>query len=416
MPNDIVNSSIYLLVFLTKNTPLVSFEETQNDGVRHMASPIFIVDSSPAVRRLVEQISTPEGFEVVGFQDGPTALEAARRSAPSLIIADYQLDNMTFSGFCKEINKLDTLAETALISLVNPADHPDENHLRTLGVKAFLKKPFHTDELLTVLKSLQQNQTSAAISTGLKRRAWPPTSTGVESDDDETDRFSALTGLEEPMKQPVSHPTAALTPPNTSTAPDDVMRSLVDQLVHTMTKRSEQSLGGLLPQMINEQWGTQIRPLVQKEIQAQLGSILSQEYLTTVIQPLVAEALPSLIRKDLPNSELIIRQAVSDLLKPPLAEPLAQLIREQIESVIHQDLPAVVREQVGTINQLVTDVLHQEVAKQTPLLIEGAVKAAAGPAVEQAVQHIVPDVAEQQIKAEIKRLIEAEETSRSSKT
>ncbi|MBL8076070.1 MAG: response regulator, partial [Nitrospira sp.] len=44
-----------------------------------MASPIFIVDSSPAVRRLVEQISTPEGFEVVGFQDGPTALEAARR-------------------------------------------------------------------------------------------------------------------------------------------------------------------------------------------------------------------------------------------------------------------------------------------------------------------------------------------------
>jgi len=380
-----------------------------------MASPIFVVDSSPAVRRLVEQISAPEGFEVLGFQDGPAALEAARRNAPSLIIADYQLDNMTFSGFCKEINKLDNLAETSLVSLVNPADHPDENHLRTLGVKAFLKKPFHTEELLTVLKSLQQKQTSAANSTGLKRRVWPPASTGDDAQDETTDPLSALTGSEEPMQQPVSQPTAPLTPPITPTAPDDVVKSLVDQLMQAMAKRSEQSLAALLPQVINEQYAPQIRPLVQKELQTQLGSILSQEFLSTLIQPLVADTLPALIRKELSTSEPIIRQAVSDFLKPPLAAPLMQVIREQVESVIHQDLPAVVREQVGTINQLVTDAVHQEVVKQTPFLVEGTVKATVGSAVEQAVQHIIPDVAEQQIKAEIKRLIETEETSRSSK-
>lgn len=381
-----------------------------------MASPIFVVDSSPAVRRLVEQISTPEGFEVLGFQDGPSALEAARRRAPSLIIADYQLDNMTFSGFCKEVNKLDTLAETSLISLVNPADHPDENHLRTLGVKAFLKKPFQTEELLTVLKSLQEKQMNSANSTGLKRRVWPPTSTGAESDDDAAEQVSGFTGSEDPMKQPVSQPTATLTPPHNSLTSDNIMSSLVDQFVHLMSKRSEQSLVALLPELITEQAGAQIRPLVQKELQVQLGSILSQEYLTTIIQPLVADALPSLIRKELSTSEPIIRQAVSELLKPPLPEPLTRLIQEQIESVIHQDLPAVVREQVGTVNQLVTDALHQEIKKQAPLLVEGAVKDTVGPTVEQAVQRIVPDIAEQQIKAEIKRLIETDETSRSPKT
>lgn len=381
-----------------------------------MASPIFIVDSSPAVRRLVEQISTPEGFEVVGFQDGPTALEAARRTAPSLIIADYQLDNMTFSGFCKEINKLDSLAETALISLVNPADHPDENHLRTLGVKAFLKKPFHTDELLSVLKSLQQKPISLSNSMGLKRRVWPPNSTGGESEENEPGLMSPLTSLEEPMKQPVSQPTAAMTRPIPPTPPDTVMTNLLDQLVQAMTTRSEQSLVASLPKVMNEQWESQVRPLVQQELQAQLGSILSQEYLTTIIRPLVVDALPVLIRQELSTSEPIIRQAVSDLLKPPFAEPVTQLIREQMESVIHQDLPAVVREQVGTINQLVTDALQQEVAKQMPLLAESAVKATVGSAVEQAVQRIVPDVAEQQIKAEIKRLIETEQTPGSSKT
>lgn len=380
-----------------------------------MASPIFVVDSSPAVRRLVEQISTPEGFEVLGFQDGPAALEAARRSAPSLIIADYQLDNMTFSGFCKEISKLDNLAETSLVSLVNPADHPDENHLRTLGVKAFLKKPFHTEELLTVLKSLQDKQVSSGNSTGLKRRVWPPTSTGAESDDDTTDPMSVLTGLEEPMSQPVSAPVTTLTPPITPTAPDDVVRALIDQLVQTMTTRSEQSLVASLPKVMNEQWGAQVRPLVQKELQVQLGSILSQEYLTTIIQPLLADALPPLIRKELATSEPIVRQALSDLFKLPLAGPLGQLVREQMQSVVHQDLPAVVREQVGTINQQVTDAVHQEVVKQAPLVVETTVKASVGLAVEQAVQRIVPDVAEQQIKAEIKRLIETEETSRSAK-
>lgn len=380
-----------------------------------MASPIFVVDSSPAVRRLVEQISVPEGFEVRGFQDGPAALEAARRSTPSLIIADYQLDNMTFSGFCKEISKLDALAETALISLVNPADHPDENHLRTLGVKAFLKKPFQTEELLTVLKALQEKQMSSGNSTGLKRRVWPPTSSGSEPEDDETDHVSILTGLEEPMNQPVSAATTALTPPITPSASDDVLRSLVDQLIQAMTTRSEQSLAASVPKVLNEQWGAQVRPLVQKELQVQLGSTLSQEYLTTIIQPLLAEALPALIRKELATSEPIVRQALSDLFKLPLAEPLAQLVREQMQSVLHQDLPAVVREQVGTISQLVTDAVHQEVVKQAPLVVETAVKASVGLAVEQAVQRIVPDVAEQQIKAEIKRLIETEETSRSAK-
>lgn len=378
-----------------------------------MASPIFIVDSSPAVRRLVEQISTPEGFEVRGFQDGPAALEAARRSAPSLIIADYQLGNMTFSGFCKEISKLDALAETALISLVNPADHPDENHLRTLGVKAFLKKPFQTEELLTVLKSLQERQMSSGNSTGLKRRVWPPTSTGSEPEDDETDHVSVLTGLEEPMNQPVSAP---MTAPITPTASDDAVRSLIDQLVQAMTTRSEQSLGVSVQKILQEQWETQIRPLVQKEIHGQLGSILSQEYLVSIIRPLVAEAVPSLIRKELSASQPLIQQAVADLLKPPFAEPLSELVREQIQSVIRQDLPAVVREQVGTITQQVTDAVHEEVVKQTPLLVDGVVKTTVGPAVEQAVQRIVPDVAEQQIKSEIKRLIETEETPGSAKT
>jgi uncharacterized membrane-anchored protein YjiN (DUF445 family) len=300
--------------------------------------------------------------------------------------------------------------------LVNPADRPDENHLRTLGVKAFLKKPFQSEDLLGVLKSLQQKQAGASNGKGLKRRVWPPTSTSTDSDDDETiDQLSGVDGLEEPMNQPANPPNASLTHPVTSAAPEDAMKGLFDQLLQSMTKRSEQSLTDLLPQVIEEKLGTHVRPIVQKELQAQLGNILSQEYLAMIIQPLLAQALPDLIRKELVVSEPIIRQAVSDLAKPSIGENVDRLIREQVESGIHQYLPAVVREQLGTIDQLIKDELHQAVVKQAPLLADDAVRATVGQTVEQAVQRIVPDVAEQHIKAEIKRLIETEEASHPSK-
>ena len=379
-----------------------------------MASPIFVVDSSPAVRRMVEQISTPEGFEVLGFQDGPAALEAARRSSPSLIIADYHLDNMTFSGFCKEINKLDNLTETYLISLVNPADHPDENHLRALGVKAFLKKPFQSDDLLGVLKSLQQEPAGTSNGKGLKRRVWPPTSASTDFDDEAIDHLSDGDGQEEPMIQSGSPSSASPASSAASTAPEDAMKSLFDQLFQSMIKRSELSLAELLPRVIEEKLGTHVRPIVQKELQAQLGSILSQEYLTTIIHPLVSQALPALIKKELEAGEPIIRRALSDVASASLGESVDRLVTAQVESGVRQYLPVVVREQVGTVDQLVKDEIQRAVQKQAPLLADDMVRTAVGQTVEQAVQRIVPDIAEQHIKAELKRLIETEEASHSS--
>jgi len=380
-----------------------------------MASPIFVVDSSPAVRRMVEQISTPEGFEVVGFQDGPTALEAARRNSPSLIIADYHLDNMTFSGFCKEINKLDNLTETYLISLVNPADRPDENLLRTLGVKAFLKKPFQSEDLLDVLKSLQQRPTGTSNGNGLKRRIWPPTSTSTDSDDEAIDYLSGGDSQEEPMNQSGSSSSASPAPSVAPAAPEDAMRGLFDQLLQSMTKRSELSLAELLPRVIEEKLGTHVRPIVQKELSAQLGNILSQEYLTTIIHPLVSQALPALIKKELEASEPIVRQTASDVARASLGESVDRLVKDQVESGVQQYLPAAVREQVGTVDQLVKDEIQRAVQKQALLLADDMVKAAVGQTVEQAVQRIVPEIAEQHIKAELKRLIETEEASHPSK-
>lgn len=375
-----------------------------------MSSSIFIVDSSPAVRRMVEQISTPEGFDVVGFQDGPAALEAARRISPALIIADYHLDNMTFSGFCKEVNKLDNLSETFLISLVNPADRPDESLLRTLGVKAFLNKPFQSEDLLDVIKTLQQKTQPQQNGNRLKRRVWPPDSTSTDTDNDDA-VMNPLDVTDEQEDLTMDHPPESTTTTKaapTSAGPEEAMKGLFGQLLESMTERTEKRIADLLPQAIEKELTARIHSAVKNELDGQLGEILSQEQLATIVHPLLMQELPSFIKQEMAASEGLIRQAVSDIATPVIRDVLDQSVRELAEASVRKQLPEVVREHLGSIDLLVKEEIRQATLKHAPLIADDIVRATAEQTVEQAVQRIVPELAEQHIKAELTRLTAAE--------
>lgn len=392
-----------------------------------MPSSIFVVDSSPAVRRLVEQTSTPEGFEVVGFNDGPAALAAAKQGNPSLIIVDYYLENMTFSGFCKEINKLDNLTETYLISLVNQADHLDENLFRSLGVKAFLKKPFQPDELLTVIKHLQQKKQHSEQGAKLKRRAWPPAAAGDDAAE-ETGSVHVATAASSLSLGPSlgvalsAAPSAAAKPVEpaivrpsapahaapvihaAAASPEDPMKGLFDQLMQSMMHQVEQRLADILPQVIEEKLTSQVQPIVQKELWAQLGDVLSEERLAAIIQPILSRELPSLLGKEIANHEPIIRQTISDLIGTLVKAKLDIWVKEQAETGLRQHLSDVIREQIGSIDQIVKDEVQATVHKLASPIVDETVRTVSERAIEQAVQHIVPELAVQHITAELKRL------------
>ncbi len=121
-----------------------------------MASPLFVIDSSPAVQRLVEQASSSNGYEVVGFKDGKSALAAVERIRPTVIIADYHLDSMAFPELCNGFRSNDLCAHTPIIALLSASDRLDEKHLKDLGVKAILKKPLHPDDLLEAIKKVRR--------------------------------------------------------------------------------------------------------------------------------------------------------------------------------------------------------------------------------------------------------------------
>ena len=376
-----------------------------------MPSTIFVVDSSPAVRRLVEEISKPEGCDVVGFQDGPTALEAARRMSPSLIIADYHLENMTFSGFCKEVHKLDNLAETYIVSLTSTSDRVDEAHLRSLGVKAFLNKPFQSESLIDMIKDLEIQHASRENGTKKKSRSWPPVSSSTDSDDDAFDDDNVTEEEEEQAiaqnPQPKDAPVTTTSATQSSTAgPEEAMKGLFGQLLQSMSERTEKKIVELLPKMVGKDLATLVAKAVDTEVGTQLGTSLSEKRLAQVLEPLLMTALPKILSQHMSLFTPIIRQSISEVASPLIKDRIDQFVREELNAV-RTALSDMVRGELGSLEGLVKEEIQQAAAKQTSGVVEALVQTTAHAQVEQAVLHLVPNLAEEQIKAEIQRLTRA---------
>jgi hypothetical protein len=99
---------------------------------------------------------------------------------------------------------------------------------------------------------------------------------------------------------------------------------------------------------------------------------------------------------------------VSEVAGSLVKERIDQLVQEQSESGVRKYLPDAVREQLGSIDLIVTDAVREAAARQAPLIADDVVRSSAEQSVEKAVQRIVPDLAEQHIKAELKRLTAAD--------
>lgn len=377
-----------------------------------MATKIFVVDSSPAIRRMVEQISAPEGYEVIGFQDGPAALESARRMSPRLIIADYHLANMTFSGFCKEIAKSENLAETQIVSLINPADGPDEQHLQSLGVRSSLKKPLQNDDLLDLIRNVLEKQNPSTLKHASKNRTWPPVSAATDLDEVSDpiaapdDDFESSVPQERPVTRDDARPIAT---PSTSVhgqassgqvGAEDAMKGFFDQLLHSMRAEAERKVSDMLPLLIRKELNDRLASSVREEVTSQL----SQAKLLAAIRAVTEEELPRIVARHVAELDRKVREQVADLTPRCFEETTAPLVREVVGSSVQTLLPELVKEHLGNMDELVKSEVRQVAGQLARQSAEDTVREMAREPIDEAARRIVPEVAETQVKEAIKRL------------
>jgi CheY-like chemotaxis protein len=325
---------------------------------------------------------------------------------------------MTFSGFCKEVHKLDNLADTYIIALTGATDKLENTHLKALGVKAFLKKPFQSEHLLDLIKDLDRTNTTNI--SGKKKRSWPPTSSALDSDDefagDSADAMSdeelhpiiPMTLDVTPVKNEATKPpvpeSASSTPP--AAEPEEAMKGLFGQLLDSMSGKTEKKIADMLPHMVNTGLEAQVSRAVEAEVQLQLGAAVSQERLTEIIEPLVMQALPKILTSEMTLLEPIIRHSMVEIASPLIKEHIEHMVREQAETV-RQSLQDAVREHLRSVEEEVRAQLKEAATAETKKLATDVVRTIAEDQIRTSVQMVAPSIVEEQIRAEIARLTDA---------
>ena len=119
-----------------------------------MARRIAIVEDEIAIRRNFEDALRRQGYDVSGYGDRHSALEAFRRRLPDLVIIDVGLGDDVEGGFelCRELRAMSRVLPIMFLTARGSAPSRKVGDLK--GADDYMVKPFIPDELRQKVKGL----------------------------------------------------------------------------------------------------------------------------------------------------------------------------------------------------------------------------------------------------------------------
>ena len=117
-----------------------------------MSKKILIVDDDADIRELLNIRLRKSGYETAFAVDGISAISAARRENPDLILLDLGLPGGEGYTVMERMKAIASLGWVPVV--VVSARDPGTNRQRAIdaGAKAFLEKPIDMDALLTTIE------------------------------------------------------------------------------------------------------------------------------------------------------------------------------------------------------------------------------------------------------------------------
>ncbi|MDP9434919.1 MAG: response regulator [Actinomycetota bacterium] len=115
---------------------------------------VLVVDDDDVIRQLITVNLELEGFEVTAAVDGQDCLDKVKDVEPVVVTLDIMMPRM--DGW-EAAERLRADPETAGIKIVLLSARAQEADLQrgvTLGVDAYLTKPFDPDELIATVRRL----------------------------------------------------------------------------------------------------------------------------------------------------------------------------------------------------------------------------------------------------------------------
>lgn len=143
-----------------------------------MSPLILVVDDEPQAARLARDYLEKNGFRVVTAGDGQSALAAARREKPDLIILDLMLPVIDGREVCRILRRE---SDVPIIMLTALSEEIDQVTGLEIGADDYITKPFSPRALVARARALLRRTRGDVRTPGLIR------SGGLEID---TDKYS----------------------------------------------------------------------------------------------------------------------------------------------------------------------------------------------------------------------------------
>lgn len=118
-----------------------------------MAKNVLIVDDSLYMRTVIKDALEQGGFKIVGqASNGEEAIDLAFELQPDIITLDNILPDMIGTDILKVYTTEGLLSKVIMISAVGQESVIQEG--LSLGAKAYIVKPFTSEQLLTEINKL----------------------------------------------------------------------------------------------------------------------------------------------------------------------------------------------------------------------------------------------------------------------
>jgi DNA-binding response OmpR family regulator len=119
-----------------------------------MALRVLVVEDDDVIRQLITVNLELEGFEVFTAVDGQDALDKVIEVDPNVITLDVMMPRLDGWATAAMLRENPETKHMKIVLLSARAQEADIRRGESLGVDAYLTKPFDPDELIDVVRRL----------------------------------------------------------------------------------------------------------------------------------------------------------------------------------------------------------------------------------------------------------------------
>ena len=117
-----------------------------------MTKRVLSIEDQEDNRRIVRDLLTSVGYEVIEAVSGDEGVTMAEKSRPDLILMDIQLPGLDGYEATRRIKANPELRRTPIIVVTSYALSGDEDKARDAGCDAYIAKPFDALQLLAMVR------------------------------------------------------------------------------------------------------------------------------------------------------------------------------------------------------------------------------------------------------------------------